>query len=311
MSAHGNNNLGLLKTKVIITGANGLLGQKLMHEFGPDHDVLGLDLQPASVLDQRGFPYTQCDITARPDVRGVVANFVPNVVINAAAFTNVDGCEAERDLCWKVNVQGVENLVYAAKKVQARFIQISTDYVFDGESGEYTESDTPRPLGYYGRSKLAAENAVRASELRHAIVRTQVLYGTGRGIRPNFALWLVGSLANGRAVRVVIDQVGNPTLVDDLAMAIHRLVDESKEDVYHIAGSEVISRFDFALELCDVFGYDRSLVHPITTEGLSQAAPRPRNSSFVLEKMRQDLQVRMRGAREGLKELKRQLGRGE
>jgi len=311
MKSTGNNGLGLLKTKILIAGANGLLGQKLVQQFQEGYDVLCLGLQPTSVWRDESPLYVQCDITRRREVREVVERFVPNVVINAAAFTDVDGCEVEKEACWKINVEGVENLIYASKKVHARFVQVSTDYVFDGRRGHYTEEDIPRPLGYYGRSKLAAENAVRASDLRFAIVRTQVLYGTGRQIKPNFALWLVSNLSQERPVRVVTDQIGNPTLADDLAAAIAKLVDLGKEGLYHIAGSQIVSRFDFALQLCEVFGFNASLVQPITTQELSQAAPRPMNSSFIIDKARNDLGIAPRGVREGLMELKRQLSAGE
>lgn len=307
----GTNNLGLLKPKVLVTGANGLLGQKLVQRFGTEVDVLGLGTRPAPVWGKRGPAYVQCDITRRADVREVIEQFMPNVVINAAAFTNVDRCETEKERCWKVNVEGVENLIYAAKRVQARLVQISTDYVFDGRRGRYTEEDVPRPLGYYGRSKLAAENLVRASELRYAIVRTQVLYGYGRDVRPNFALWLVENLSGGRTVRVVMDQIGNPTLADDLAEAVLRLVELGREGLYHIAGADVCSRFDFARALCEVFGFDQSLVQPVTTAELEQPAPRPMDSSFVIEKARRDLEIEPRGVHAGLMELKRQIRRGE
>jgi dTDP-4-dehydrorhamnose reductase len=311
LSTTGNNNLGLLKTKVLVTGANGLLGQKLIEQLEEGYDVLGLGRRPAPVWPEGKAAYVQCDITRRADVRVVVEQFVPNVIINAAAFTDVDRCEIDKEACWRINVEGVENLLYAAKKVHARFVQVSTDYVFDGSRGLYTEEDVPQPLGYYGRSKLAAENAVRASELRHSIVRTQVLYGTGRSVRPNFALWLLKNLSEGQAVRVVTDQIGSPTLVDDLAAGIAKIVELGKDGLYHVAGSEVISRFDFAHELCRVFGFDPALLQPITTPELSQLAPRPRDSSFVIDKAMRELGIKPRGVREGLLELKRQLSRGE
>jgi len=204
----------------------------------------------------------------------------------------------------------VENLAQAARKVHATLIHISSDYIFDGENGPYDEAAKPKPLGYYGRAKLASENAVIATGIEHAIVRTMVLYGTGERVRPNFATWLIDKLSQGERVNIVDDQYGHPTLADDLAHAIKKIIELDKRGIYHVVGSEYLSRYDFAMKLAGVFDVDSNLINRIKTEELQQKAPRPLNSYFSIEKAKQELGIEMSDAEAGLDILKRQLGRG-
>ncbi|MFQ5648888.1 MAG: dTDP-4-dehydrorhamnose reductase [bacterium] len=300
-------NLKLLKKKVLISGANGLLGQKLVETFQHDFEVHGLGIKPDSALQLDGYEYVQCDITRRKNVLALVKSLEPNYIINAAAYTNVDGSEEDKETCWKVNVTGVENLAYAARRMAAVLIHISTDYVFDGVDGNYNEESVPHPLGYYGRSKLAGENAVMLSGAEYAILRTMVLYGTGKNVKPNFATWLVGKLRAGERVTIVDDQYGHPTLADDLAFAVYKIVELKKTGLYHVTGSDCDTRYDFALKLADVFGFDKSLIARIKTKDLNQKAPRPLNCSFDLSKLYDEVGVKLGGIEEGLTKLKQQL----
>lgn len=299
--------LKIVKNKVLVTGANGLLGQKLVVELQEDYEVHGIGRSPESVLQFPHYTYSPCDITQRNDVLDLIKQHEPHYVVNAAAYTNVDGCEDAKEECWKVNVIGVENLAHAARKVNATLIHVSSDYIFDGVKGVYDEDSKPNPLGYYGRAKLASENAVLKTGIEHAIVRTMVLYGTGKELRPNFATWLVTKLSQGENVNIVDDQYGHPTLVDDLAHAIMKIIDLDKHGIFHVVGSEYLSRYEFALKLADVFEVDRSLISRIKTEELQQKAPRPLNSHFSIEKAKRELGIEMSDAETGLKLLKRQI----
>lgn len=300
-------NLKLLKNKILIAGCNGLLGQKLVATFIDSYEILGIDLKksPAFKLDE--FQYTPCDITKRKDVQEIIRTFKPNFIINAAAYTDVDGCEEEKEDCWKVNVTGIKNLAQAGRSVGALLIYISTDYVFDGVKGDYSEESKPNPLGYYGRSKLAGENALIISGIDYTIVRTMILYGIGKNIRLNFATWLVEKLSKGELVTIVDDQMGHPTLADDLALAIRKIVELRKTGLYHIVGSECIDRYHFALKLAEVFGFDTNLIKPIGTIDLKQKAPRPLNSSFITKKAKKELDIEMKDVKAGLKTFKCQL----
>ncbi|MFQ5772550.1 MAG: SDR family oxidoreductase, partial [bacterium] len=235
-------NLKLLKNKVLLTGANGLLGQKIVASFADSFEIHAVDLQDKKSLDDKAYGYTPCDITKRDEVRSLILQLKPNFVINAAAYTDVDGCEDNREACWRVNVIGVDNLAQAARRVGALLIHISTDYVFDGVDGNYHELSKPNPLSYYGRAKLAGENAVIISRVEYAIVRTMILYGFGKNQKLNFATWLLEKLSRGETVTIVDDQFGQPTFVDELAQAIRKIVELKKTGIFHIAGSEYISR---------------------------------------------------------------------
>jgi dTDP-4-dehydrorhamnose reductase len=296
---------------LLIVGANGLLGQKVLELFvrGSSAAITAASIEPEPVRPLQSVPYHVVDITSKKDVRQSVAACAPTVIVNCAAMTNVDACETEREAAWKVNVSGVENLVEAAKRFNASMVHVSSDYVFDGKSGPYTEEDRPRPLSYYGKTKLASENVLRTSGIPYFIARTMVLYGFAEGVRPNFALWLLETLQGGGPVSIVDDQIGNPTLVDDLAFGLMKAVELEKSGIYNIAGREVVSRFEFAVRLARVFGFDENLVRPIKTAQLRQPAPRPLKSGLVTLKAQVELGFTPAGVDEGLAVLKSQLAR--
>lgn len=296
-------------TRILVVGSNGLLGQKVVEVFvrGTAATVTAASVEPASVRPLQSVPYRELDITSRQDVKSLVAELDPEVVINCAALTNVDACEKERDLAWRINVTGVEHLVEAAKKSGALLVHLSSDYVFDGKRGPYAEGDRPEPLSYYGKTKLASENVLRTSGIPYVIARTMVLFGYAEGIRQNFALWLIDSLSAGTAVRVVDDQLGNPTLVDDLAYAILKSVELTKRGVYHIAGRDIVSRYAFAVRLAEIFGLDPGLIQPIKTSQLEQPAPRPLKSGLITLKAETELGYAPSSVDEGLAVLKSQI----
>jgi dTDP-4-dehydrorhamnose reductase len=297
--------------RVLLVGSNGLLGQKVTEllQRGSTYEVTATSVEPAPVRLPAPAEYRTLDITSRRDVRATVSALSPDVIINAAAMTNVDACEHERELAWKINVEGVENLIDAARKAGSRIIHISTDYVFDGKAGPYAENDRPEPLNYYGKTKLASENLLRTSDIPFLILRTIVLYGHTPGVRPNFALWLLDSLERGTPVRVVDDQTGNPTLVDDLAYAIMAGIDLGRTGFYHVAGRNIVSRLEFARTLATVFGLNADLISPVKTAELSQPAARPLKSGLITLKAEIELGIKPATVEEGLRILKSQLQR--
>jgi dTDP-4-dehydrorhamnose reductase len=294
--------------RVLIVGANGLVGQKLTEIFSNDRnfDLLISARQSEAYNKAASFGYVQLDATNLAAVKELVWNFSPEVIINAAAYTDVDGCEREKELSWKANVTAVENLITASRLVGARVVHISTDYVFDGKAGPYDETATPNPLSYYGKEKLASENAVRASGENWAIVRTMVVYGVAPKVKKNFAIWLVQELKKGNRVNIVCDQFGNTTLADDLARGIYELVRQNKRGLYHIAGSDILSRFEFAQKLAKEFGFDTSLIHPIRTAELNQLAARPLQSGLITLKAQAELGITFLSSDESLKKFKEQ-----
>ena len=298
-----------IQKKILLTGANGLLGQKTAEVFAKetDHELLLADLA-GRAEEPRKYSYISLDITNKEKVKSVVKDYKPDIIINAAAYTNVDGCETERELSWKVNVDAVKHLIIASRYNASKIIHISTDYIFDGVKGGYDEDSTPNPLSFYGKSKLASENALFASGVSSAVIRTMIVYGNGKNVRKNFALWLIDKLGNNQPVKIVDDQFGMPTMVDDLGLALVRIVDRERTGIYNVCGSEYLSRYEFALKLADVFEYDSGMIEPIKTAELQQAAARPMNSSFVLLKAETELGLKTLNVTDGLYMLKSQLG---
>lgn len=288
--------------KILVTGANGLLGQALLKTFSGISELYAAAIEEAPALQLAR--YQQVDIADPKKCKQFIWQIKPDVIINAAAFTDVDACEDEKELCWRTNVKGVENLTAAARKNMALFVHLSTDYIFDGLEGPYPEDFKPNPLGYYGKSKLASENAVRVAGVPYAIIRTNVLYGSGINIKNNFFLWVYHNLKAGRNINVVTDQFNNPTLAEELADGIRLLIDKSKYGIYNIAGKEYLNRYDFALKVAEVFGFSRERIHPITSEQLKQKAHRPMRGGLVIKKAKAELGYRPKPLAEVLEYLK-------
>ena len=271
----------MIKKRILIVGSNGMLGQRLVNYFSRRKDVelLLSSVEPDSFFED--YEYKQLDITNKKNVKEVMLSFYPDLVINVAAFTNVDKCETEKELAWKINVHGVENLAKYSVGSHAHLIHISTDYVFDGKNGPYTEKDLPNPISYYGRSKLAGENVIRRFNIPFTIIRTNVLFGPAKYGRPDFVKWVVQSLSDNRKIKIVTDQINNPTYLDDLVFGITQVGDLKKTGLYNIAGNELLSRFKFTKRIADFFDLDFSLVEPIVTSDLNQPAPRPLKSGLI------------------------------
>jgi dTDP-4-dehydrorhamnose reductase len=270
-----------MKNKILVFGASGMLGQRCYEYFAKS---LGYTLLCSSVEPEfydTSAKYISADITKRDVVKKIIADFSPDYIINAAAFTNVDKSESERELAWKINVKAVEYMAEGARYCDAHLIHISSDYVFDGVKGAYSEKDKTNPLGYYGRTKLASENAVRISNALYTIIRTNVLYGVIQKGRLDFVRWVVESIRKGENIRIVTDQINNPTFIDDLVRAISQVIEFGKLGIYNIGGQEFLSRYDFTLRIADYFDLDKSLITAIKTPDLNQPAKRPLNSGLV------------------------------
>lgn len=279
----------LIKKRILVTGANGMLGQRVIRHYSQQNNV---ELMAASLEDMPAddsVPYVTIDLCRKESIKKVVFDFFPDVIVNAAAFTNVDLCESERELAWKINVKGVEYLSESARLIDAHLVHISTDYVFDGKNGPYTEDIKPKPISYYGRTKLASENALRLQGAIYTILRTNVLYGPVRYGRPDFVRWVVNSLRDKKPIRIVKDQINNPTYIDDLVQGIAKAVEYKSQGIFHIGGSEFLSRLEFTYRIADFFGLDKTLITPIETVELNQPAPRPLKSGLITLKAQTQL----------------------
>jgi dTDP-4-dehydrorhamnose reductase len=295
--------------RILVCGSNGLLGQKLAWLFNneSDYEVLHTSHHRSFVHDRMLIDYTQLDITNRSDVKSLVTSYRPDIILNAAAMTNVDACEREKEKAWKVNVTAVENLVEVCRRIDAKLIHVSTDYVFDGKTGNYTEEDRVNPINYYGKTKLAGENVILSSGIDHAILRAVVVYGFGTNVKNNFALWVVANLNEKKNIRCVDDQISNPTNVFDLANAMKEIIDHNISGLFHICGAETVSRYDFAVRAAEVFGYDPQLIQRIKTTDLQQIAPRPLNTSMLFDKAKQAFHYHPMNVTHGLQMLQQEI----
>ena len=271
--------------KVLITGASGLLGRKLVKVLSEGYEVIPTHNTHAVHPDS-----IRMDIVDRNEVARVLSAVKPELVVHAAAETNVDKCETNRELAWSVNAEGTRNIALACGKIGARLVYISTDYVFDGEKGLYGEKDGANPVNYYGVTKLEGEGFVRELCEDFIIARTSVLYGWHPS-RANFATWVIDSLRNGKRISVVEDQHNSPTLADHLAEMIQMILKVPGSEIYHTAGGERISRYSFALKIAEAFNLNKALILPAKVADLAWAAKRPRDSSLCIDKIRKEIRV--------------------
>lgn len=293
--------------KVIVFGSNGLLGQSIVERFCKDYEVIAASRSAKNKARTKNIQYHQIDMVNRQEMDALLNAEKPDLIINAAAYTNVDGAETEKEQCWNSNVRAVENILDVAYSFKPVIIHISTDYVFDGEQGNYRETDRVNPRGNYARSKMAAENILTSSQLEYIIARTQVLYGIGYKVKLNFATWVISRLSQNKKIRVVSDQKGNPTYADDVSESIYRLLARKEFGLFHIAGSEAITRYDFALRIADTFNFDKAHIEKIRTDDLNQAAPRPMDSTFLVDKLINHIDWKPKDIDSGLQRLKKKL----
>ncbi|MCE9636405.1 MAG: dTDP-4-dehydrorhamnose reductase [Planctomycetes bacterium] len=268
-----------------MTGARGLLGMPLSRRLAERHEVHAMDLPE--------FDVTDADAVAR-----IVAAVRPDRVVNLAAVTDVDGCERDESLAHRVNAVGARNVAAACRAEGAPMLQVSTDYVFDGTSASpWVESDVPRPLSAYGRSKLAGELAVREFAPRWAIVRAQSLYGAGKKSFPDAIL---ARARSGQPLRVVTDQRVSPTWVEDLAVAIVAILDRGSEGVYHVANAGSCTWYECARATLDLSGLADVAIGETTAADLARPAPRPAYSVFNCSRFAQETGAGLRSWRDAL-----------
>ncbi|BBA70803.1 dTDP-4-dehydrorhamnose reductase [Geobacter sulfurreducens] len=266
---------------ILVVGAKGMLGRDLIRVL--PGDVRGVDIE-------------EIDITSPESVRRVILTLKPRVVVNCAAYTDVDGCETNADLAMAVNGEGVGNLTAVTREIGALLVQMSTDYVFDGaKESPFLEDDPPNPLSVYGRSKLLGEEKARENP-DHLIVRTQWLYGLAG---KNFVETMLRLSKERSEIAVVDDQVGSPTWTMDLALAISELIENNCRGTYHAANRGICSWYEFARTIFAEAGTEMT-VRPQTTAQLGRPAQRPLYSALCCDKLTRDTGLELEGWREAL-----------
>jgi dTDP-4-dehydrorhamnose reductase len=297
--------------KLLITGANGLLGQKLVLLAGenPALSVLATGRGECRILNlPANTQYQSCDITSSREVLDVMHAFSPDVVIHSAAMTNVDACELDPEACRLQNIEATRNVVSGCEAVNAFLIHLSTDFIFDGESGPYTEEDRANPISVYGHSKLEAEQLVMKSACAWSIVRTVLVYGIAPGLsRSNIILWVKANLEQGKEIQVVDDQFRTPTLAEDLAMGCLLIAEKKAEGVFNISGKDFLTPYEMAIRTADFFALDKSLIKKASAATFTQPAKRPPRTGFVISKAEKQLGYKPHSFSEGIEILSRQL----
>lgn len=261
------------------------------------HAILSTDPRITSI---------EADITERSTLKDIVMSTLPDVVVNLAAMTHVDRCEVDRSECWSLNVTLVENITRFCRATDSHLIHFSTDYIFDGLRGPYVEDDTPNPISYYGKAKLAGENVVASSGIDATIVRTNVVYGPSPD-HPDFVRYVLHSIDQGQPVNAAGDQYSNPTYVDDIAEATLRIIRKRRTGVFHVGGRDYLSRYEFACIIAETFKLPTTLINNVTTESLALPARRPLRGGLVCTKAETDLGMQFMGVTSGLITLRHRL----
>ena len=296
--------------KIIVTGSNGLLGQKVtaLSIQDPEIELIATSIGPNRHNLKDGYTYEELDVLDLDRLNELVEIYQPDSIIHTAAMTNVDACEAERAKCYALNVQSVKNLVDVCGRRDIQLVHLSTDFIFDGENGPYTEEAEPNPLSYYGETKLESELILKNSSCRWAILRTIIVYGVVNDMsRSNIVLWAKGALEKGEPIHVVNDQWRMPTLAEDLAACCLLAVKKNASGVFNVSGKDLMSILEIVERVADHYGLNKSLIKAISAESLNQAAKRPKKTGFILDKAIVELGYSPHSFEEGMAFMDKQL----
>lgn len=274
--------------RILVTGANGLVGSRVASRLA----ALGHEVFATGRGERRcegSFAYEGCELT-RPDaLEALFAQARPELVLHCAAMSEVDLCEAQPDAAYAINVSATAQLATLSRGASAHLVYVSTDYVFDGNSGPYDEEALPNPQGVYALTKHMGEQAVRALGGSWAIARTASVYGWPPAGRMNFGAWMVAELRAGRPVPVFEDQRVSPTLALNLAELLAELGTRRLPGLWHLAGDEVVTRVELGERICRVFGFGRSLLQPVKMADVPLPVPRPARAGLLVEKAKRAL----------------------
>lgn len=275
---------------ILITGSNGFLGQHLsVFLANSGFQVIAASRGACRTPEMININYCDIELTNVSKLENVFAQFLPEVVIHTAAMSKPDECDADKDLCILHNVTVTEHLLTLAKKYAARFIYVSTDFIF-GENGPHTEQAIPDPLNFYGESKWMAEKLVNEAGIQSAIVRPVFIYGKIReGMRPSFLHWVKNNLEQGKPIKVVSDQLRTPTYAPDICKGIETMIRQKATGAYHLAGKDVLSPYQMALTVADVLKLDASLVEAVTADTFPETVKRAKKSGLQINKAIQEL----------------------
>ena len=274
--------------RIVITGSNGLLGQKLVKLYlsKSTYEIHALSRGENRLHNKEGYTYYNIDLLDKVELVQTLNQIEPSVIIHTAAMTNVDACEQQQEQCDLMNIDVVANILDYCKESDVYLVHLSTDFIFDGTKGDvYNEDDIAHPVNHYGLSKLKSEIMIQEAKIDAAILRTILVYGlVDQNDRSNIVLWVKSSLENHKDIHVVTDQLRMPTYAEDLAEACWLAVEARAKGVFNVSSNELMSIYDIALSIADAFGLDKKWIHPVVTNELNLPAKRPLSTGFDLNK---------------------------
>ncbi len=278
--------------KILLTGANGFVGAYLTREIlHSGHELLatGSGACRLPFADHPLFNYAAIELKDPDSIRENCQRFKPELILHSGAMSRPDECELNKELAFAVNVRSTELLLNQATELKSRFIFLSSDFVFDGESGPYKEEDIPAPVNYYGQTKYEAEKLVMARGIDWAIVRTILVYGKPIVPRTYLLSIVEEKLRNGREYSLVNDQVRAPTYVNELANGIMEIINRKAGGIFHLSGEETMTPYEMGYAWANLLGLNTSLLKPVTAATFKEPARRPRSTSFILDKAKKEL----------------------
>ena len=289
--------------KVLVTGANGFVSYYLIRQLlHQGYSIIGTGLGNNRLpFTADNFEYRELDITNRESVITVLQQYKPQFIVHTAAISKPDECEKDHQLAYQINVQGTINLLEEAERIGAFFIYLSKDFVFDGLKGMYRENDPLGPVNYYGVTKQLAEEKVRMSQLKWAIVRTVLVYGMSYSGKDNIVTSVAKSLQNGKPLNIYNDEVRTPTFVEDLASGITAIIGREAAGIFHLSGADIYTPYQIACAVAEYLQLDQALIKPVTRETFEQPALRPLKTGFDLTKAKEQLGYQPISFPEGLK----------
>lgn len=290
--------------KLLITGGSGFLGWHLAQSAAQYYDVsFTYGQHPFSI---EGCQEYRLNLQNLREIEELLEEVEPEVIIHAAALTDVDLCEKRRSIAHEINVAATRQLAECAAEFDCRFVYISTDLIFNGETGNYTETSKPTPINYYGETKLLGEKAVMEMAPNYLIVRLALMYGIGNGVHGGFTEWLRNGLAHEKTVTLYSDQYRTPLFVNDGVRALLEMIEQPvKNEIFHLAGSERLSRYDFGKKFAQTFGYSEQWLKPAKMRELSPTARRGSDCSLNSKKIQNILTFQLSDVTGGLQKMKK------
>jgi dTDP-4-dehydrorhamnose reductase len=294
--------------KILLTGANGILGIELLKSLANKKvAVLATgrgQFRHTNIVINNLVSYSEVELSNHELLEKSILSFQPSHIIHLGAITQVDDCEHNKEFCYSINTASSDLIFNIAKKIGAKVFYLSTDFVFDGESGPYEEGDFTSPINYYGFTKMSSENLLMESGVDYCIIRTVLLYGkVAASNRSNFIHWVKENLENKKPIKVVNDQVRTPTYIPDLVKGIILALESNASGIYHLAGGETFTPYEMALEVATYLNLDLSLITPVNASNFSQPAKRPLKTGFNITKAIKNLRYKPTPFREALVEI--------